>query len=186
MEINRAVDLEQTDLEWRIMAMRSLFYAKELIHQGHTRFFVSGDEPATVKGYKNMIITMGGSIVEPDESLALVQRTLLAALRVLRGDNIVDVMRFAACGRVLQVVKYSSYSTAAALIGHIPLVNFFGNTSHVRLYQDLLPSLIYYLPDVDVEKLKNTSLVGEIFQAESAAGCTADNVFCRHTQAVKG
>lgn len=111
------------------------------------------------------------------------QRSSFNGLQRLRGANVVDLLRLAACRRVLQVVKYSSFSTAAVLMGGGQLVNFYGpNNSAIANYEDLA-RVHFFTPDVD-PVLLNQSVVGEPLAAQDALGCTADNIFCHHTPQV--
>lgn len=177
---------EQTDEEWRLIALRSLQYCSQLISQGHRRFFVSGDEPLVLAGYAHKLEALGGEVILDEElnaCLSRTQRAYYSALGSMRGTNVLDLMRFASCDRVLQISKYSSFSTAAALLGDLPLVNFYGpNGSAIDGVKEVA-RVEFFTPPVSAALLK-ASVVGEPLNAKDSIGCTADNLFCRHTPEV--
>jgi len=167
---------QQTDADWRLIARRTLEFARMLIRRNETRFYVSGDEHLVVAGFEAKLRALGGSIVDPGACHSPAQAKEYAALGRLRAANVVDMQRFAACRRVLQVAKYSSYSTSASLMGSGRLINFYGlNGSAIALRAPLVRPLFFTpsLPD-------NGSVVGEPLVSQDAAGCTADNLFCKH------
>lgn len=177
---------EQTDEEWRLVALRSLQYCAQLISQGHTRFFVSGDESLVLAGYVRKLEELGGVVVDADAAsscFSRTQRLVYALLTRLRGTNVLDMMRFATCDRILQVAKYSSFSTAAALLGDVPLINFYGPAGSAIVGMKDLARVEFFTPPVD-ESMLNRSVVGEPLTARDSLGCTADNVFCKHTPEV--
>ena len=58
-------------------------------------------------------------------------------------EALVDFFALARCSKVLQMTKYSTFSMAAAMIGNVPLVNFFSTSgetgSRVDLWRSAIP-----------------------------------------------
>ena len=121
---------ETTEAEWQAIRSASLKHAARLIRRGERRFFLFSDEPVAAADYEAQLRAAGGEV------LALPGGGGGADMGGGRADGqpaeaipadarpAVDLFRMAACRRILQVSKMSSFSTTAAAMGGGELVNF--------------------------------------------------------------
>ena len=174
---------EQTAEEWRLCAVRALRHAEALIAAGHTRFMVVGDEPDTAVLFGAALRAAGGELVDSRTYVrGALARAADALARAAHLDNVLDMWRLAACARIMQVAKYSSFSVTAAALGGTPLLNFYGDNGDARFgiayVAPLLQNVTFVTPPVEPEALQRP-VVGE-HDAGNLGGCSPDDLFCDH------
>lgn len=103
-----------TQRELGVIEARAITYIRGLISAGQKRFFLAADEPAAARTWRARLLALGASDVQTTRSGPL-EEFIVA-----------DLFNLARCTQVLQVTKYSTFSMVAALIGNVPLVNFYG------------------------------------------------------------
>ena len=110
--------VETSEDEWRLLRRRALLYCAELIRQKDDLFFVVGDERDAVLAFEADLLSRGGSLVDVQANITRDYPR--------HAHAVVDLFRLSRCKRVLQVARYSSFSSTAAIIGGGELVNFMG------------------------------------------------------------
>ncbi|MGI9658784.1 MAG: hypothetical protein ACR2OD_07740 [Gaiellaceae bacterium] len=124
---------EMSSETWRAIELSASLYIERCIDRGEPLFVCSDDIQ-----YRDALVA---DIRAKGGDAAVV--TARPRLRRPEGfDALADFFALSRCARVVQMTKYSTFSIAAALVGGLPLVNFFeddrGTGHRLELWQRTL------------------------------------------------
>lgn len=122
-----------SEATWNGIEARSMEYIQTCIARGE-KFFICSDDMEYRDEVVQRIKALGGDIVCADIRPEHSQISGYAAL--------VDFFCLARCSEIIQMTKYSTYSIAAALVGDVPLVNFYQNDHGIGNRLDIWRSVL--------------------------------------------
>ena len=122
--------METLEEEWQLLRQRALLYCTELVRQNDDLFFVVGDEREAVLSFEADLMSRGGYLIDVQVNVTREYPR--------HAHAVVDFFRLTRCKRILQIAKYSSFSSTAAIVGGGELVNFMGRNGLLDRWVPLL------------------------------------------------
>ncbi len=120
-------------LTWRSIERDAVAYMEQCIDRGEP-LFVCSDDPVYKAALIDHLRSKGGDVVTV--------ATDLDPHKVPGNPALVDFFALSRCTRIVQMTKYSTFSLAAALVGDVPLVNFYRDESGVGHRLDIWRSAL--------------------------------------------